>query len=69
MGQIYMDDILKIKRKSNLKGEDGHRTFSIRVPEETAEKLDALAKESKHTRNELINMLLCFGLAHYEIVD
>lgn len=66
---IDMDDILKIKRKNGLKGDDGHRTFSIRVPEETAAQLDALAKDSNYTRNELINMLLRFGLAHYEIVD
>ena len=48
----------KVKRK---KGEDGYRTFSIRVREETVEKLDSIAKETGRTRNELIGIFLNFA--------
>ena len=45
-------------KKGHLKGDDGYRTFSIRVKSETVEKLDAIAKKSGYTRNALIGMFL-----------
>ena len=49
---------LKIKRR----GEDGHRVISIRIPVETMEKLDKIAQESNRSRNEIINILLEYGV-------
>lgn len=37
---------------------DGHCTFSIRIKEETVEKLDAIAGKTGRSRNELIGMFL-----------
>lgn len=54
---------LKIKRR----GEDGSRVISVRVREETLAELDRLASESNYSRNELINLILQYGLTHIEI--
>ena len=61
-----MDEKLVIKKKS-LKGEDGYKTFSIRIKEETVRNLDELSKASNRSRNELINLLLDFAIEHCEI--
>ena len=50
-----------------LKGEDGHKVFSVRLKDETVEKLDVLSKESNRTRNDLINMLLDYALVNYVV--
>ena len=56
-----------IIQKKSLKGEDGYKTFSIRIKEETVDSLDKLAKETNRSRNELINILLDFAIANSEI--
>ncbi len=61
-----MNDKLIINKKS-LKGEDGYKTFSIRIKEETVSKLDALSKSTNRSRNELINILLDFAIDHSEV--
>ena len=48
--------------KKTLKGEDGYKTFSIRIKEETVAKLDALADTTNRSRNELINILLDYAI-------
>ena len=48
------------------KGEDGTKTFSIRIKQETVDRIDELAKRTDRSRNELIGMLLDFGLDHCE---
>lgn len=40
------------------KGDDGYRTFSIRIKESTVTKLENLARQTGRTRNELIGLLL-----------
>lgn len=64
-----MPEKLKISRRSNLKGEDGYKTFSVRVKDETVQQLDEIAKETNRTRNELINLMLEFGVNNCEITD
>lgn len=56
-----------IIRKKGLKGEDGFKTFSIRIKDETVEKLNTLSDETNRSRNELINLLLEYALTHCEI--
>lgn len=53
--------------KKNLKGEDGYKTFSIRIKEETVEELDKISAQSNRSRNEIINLLLDFAIKNYEI--
>ncbi len=54
---------LKIKKR----GEDGHRTISVRIKEDTLEMLDKIAAESNYSRNELINVILRHGVENIEI--
>ena len=54
---------LKIKRR----GEDGYKLISVRIREDILEKLDKLAAETNYSRNELINLILRFGVDHAEI--
>ena len=61
-----MKEKLIIRRK-NLKGEDGYKTFSIRIKEETVEKLDALSADTCRSRNELINILLDYAIENSEV--
>lgn len=52
---------LVLKPKHN-KGDDGYRVFSVRVPQETVERLDDLSSKTNRSRNELINTLLNFAM-------
>ena len=60
---------LQISKKSHLKGEDGYRTFSVRIKESIVNDLDTLAKETGRKRNELVNILLEFAIENSEIVE
>lgn len=62
-----MKDKLVINKK-NLKGEDGYKTFSIRIKEETVLKLNKLAEETNRSRNELINILLDFAIDNSTVI-
>jgi len=48
------------------KGEDGTKTFSIRIKQDTVDRIDELARKTERSRNELIGMLLDFRLDHCE---
>ncbi len=61
-----MKEKLVINKKS-LKGEDGYKTFSIRIKDETVVNLDKLAKETNRSRNELINILLDYAIENSEV--
>ena len=50
-----------------MKGDDGYKTFSIRIKDETVAALDHLSKETNRSRNELINLLLDYALQNCEI--
>lgn len=62
-----MREKLTITRK-NLKGEDGYKTFSIRIKEKTAANLDLLSKQTSRSRNELINLLLDYAIENSEVL-
>ncbi len=64
-----MANKLTITKRSNLKGDDGYKVFSVRIKESTAERLDAISQESNRSRNELINMMLEFGIENCEIKE
>lgn len=54
---------LKIKKL----GEDGSRIISVRIREEILSDLDKIASESNYSRNELINLILAYGIKNIEI--
>ena len=51
------------------KGEDGYKTFSIRIKNETAGRLDQLALYSGRSRNELIGIQLEYAIENCEIAN
>ena len=61
-----MKEKLIIKKKG-LKGEDGYKTFSIRIKDETVATLEALAEQTNRSRNEIINILLDYAIDHCEV--
>jgi len=58
-----------IIRKKSLKGEDGYKTFSVRIKDETVLQLDILASKTNRSRNELINTLLDYAIMNSEVID
>ena len=51
------------------KGEDGYRTFSIRIKEEIVSRIDEIAGRTDRSRNELIGTFLEFALDQCEVDD
>ena len=60
---------LQITKKSSLKGDDGYKTFSVRIKEETVQKLEEISQQTNRSRNELINIMLEFGIENCEIKE
>jgi len=56
--------IVTVKR---AKGEDGYRTFSVRLRESVVSRMDNLSRETGRSRNELISMFLEYALEHYKL--
>ena len=56
---------LRIKKR----GEDGNKIISVRIKEEILNELDRISKESNYSRNELINLILRYGIENLEIIQ
>ena len=63
------DKTIKIHKKGGVRGEDGHKIFSIRVKEETVTALDGLSEKSNRSRNDLINIILEHAVNNIEVVE
>lgn len=61
-----MKEKLLLTKKPVLKGDDGHKTFSIRIRTSTAEELERLAIKTDRSRNDVICTLLDWALANTE---
>lgn len=59
---------IRIKKKQP-RGDDGHKVVSVRMKDETIERLDELAARTNRSRNELINLLLERALDIVRIED
>ena len=66
---IMSDKKIVIRKKSNLKGDDGHKTFSVRIKDETVAQLDELAQKTNRSRNELVNIFLEFAVENCTIEE
>ena len=64
--EIVMEDKLIINKKK-IKGEDSYKTFSVRIKEETVNKLNKLSEETNRSRNELINILLDYAIDNSKV--
>lgn len=58
-----MNEPLLIKKR----GEDGNKIISVRIKEEILKDLDSLAAEVNYSRNELINIILRYGIDNIQI--
>ncbi len=58
----YMAKDITITKKNNRRGEDGYKIVSVRMKDETIERLDKLSAETNRSRNELINFLVSSAL-------
>lgn len=61
------DDKLVITKK--LRGEDGYKTFSVRLRADTVDRINGITAATGRTRNELIGILLDYALDHSEVAD
>lgn len=57
------DKPLVLKRR----GEDGTKVISLRIRQETLDALDELAKDANYSRNEVINIILEYGVENIQI--
>lgn len=60
---------IKITRKTTKKGDDGYKVVSVRMKDQTVEKLDILSSKTNRSRNELINILLESAIDIVKIQD
>ena len=44
------------------RGEDGNKIITVRIKEDILKELDRIAGESNYSRNELINIILDYGV-------
>lgn len=63
---VHNDLVLHPKK---YKGEDSYRVFSVRVKENTVQRLEALSTQTNRSRNELIIILLDFAIDRCVIAD
>ena len=66
MIQFMANDQLVIKPKK-IRGNDGHKTFSIRIKEETVESIDSISVQTGRSRNELIGIFLDYAINNCKI--
>lgn len=59
----FNDNTLTIKRR----GEDGNRLITVRIKVDILTKLDEIAAESNYSRNELINIILKYGVENLKV--
>lgn len=53
-----MAEEIRIKKKTERRGDDGHKVVSVRMKDELIERLDEIAVQANRSRNEIINILL-----------
>lgn len=64
-----MEQSIKITKKTATKGEDGHKVISVRMKDETLNKLDDLVMKTNRSRNELVNLLIEKAMEIVEIEE
>jgi antitoxin component of RelBE/YafQ-DinJ toxin-antitoxin module len=57
-----MDEIQKEPLKIKRRGEDGNKLITVRIKEDTLAQLNKIAAQTNYSRNELINIMLKYGV-------
>ena len=60
--------MLIIKPKK-VRGNDGHKIFSVRVKEEIVDNIDSISSQTGHSRNELIGIFLEYAVKNCKIEE
>ena len=55
--------------KKHPRGVDGYKIFSIRIRDDTLDRINFLSEQTGRTRNELIGTLLEFALDNCEVKE
>lgn len=58
-----------IIRPKKYKGNDGYKTFSIRIKEDLVENIDLISTQTGRSRNELIGIFLEYAVKHCKIEE
>lgn len=53
-----MAEEIRIRKKTDRRGDDGYKIVSVRMRDEMVARLDDLSAQTNRSRNELINLLL-----------
>lgn len=64
-----MEKKIHITKKQPRKGDDGYKIVSVRMKDETIDKLELLSSKTNRSRNELINLLLEAAIDLVEIEE
>lgn len=64
-----MDDERLILRPKGAKGEDGYKTFSIRIKEDLVERMNEISSKTGYSRNELIGKFLEYAVDRCVIAE
>lgn len=64
-----MRDNELILHPKKIRGEDGYKTFSIRIKDETVEKINRISAQTGYSRNELIGRFLEYAAEHCVIAE
>ena len=62
-----MDGDKLIVKSRRPKGEDGYKVFSVRIKDETVNKIDEISAQTGRSRNELIGKFLNYALEHCKV--
>ncbi|MBQ5906233.1 MAG: ribbon-helix-helix protein, CopG family [Clostridia bacterium] len=61
------EKLLLTRKNTGKRGDDGYKTFSVRMRSETVDELERLAARTDRSRNELICTLIEWALDNTEI--
>lgn len=57
-----MGEKLTLTKRNSLKGDDGYKVFSVRIKDSTVEQLENICKRTNRSRNEIIGIMLQYGI-------
>lgn len=68
-GDSMSDNDKLIIKPKKYRGNDGYKTFSIRIKEELVENIDSISARTGHSRNELIGIFLEYATQNCKVED
>ena len=66
---VLLDKKLHITKNKALKGDDGYKVFSVRIRDDVSVKLDEISAKTNRSRNEIVGIMLEYGIENCEIEE